>query len=143
MEAIRSSETSVQSTRSTRRHIPEDGILHSHRHENLKSYIKHFMFFQNRHYAFISEFPRRILVLNYIHIFPLSLTQITGSILYIYGVQWLLSVYILGSFSLLLACSRIMLFDRISRLTLNLDFLTAYFHELCSVFNRSDGRLCL
>jgi hypothetical protein len=23
---------------STRRHIPEDGILHSHRHENLKSY---------------------------------------------------------------------------------------------------------
>jgi hypothetical protein len=27
MEAIRSSETSVQSTKSTRRHIPEDGIL--------------------------------------------------------------------------------------------------------------------
>jgi hypothetical protein len=27
----------VQSTTSTRRHIPEDGILHSHRHENLKS----------------------------------------------------------------------------------------------------------
>jgi hypothetical protein len=37
MEAIRSSETSVQST-STRRHTPEDGILHSHRRENLKSY---------------------------------------------------------------------------------------------------------
>jgi hypothetical protein len=31
-------ETSVH-TRSTRRHIPEDGILHSHRRENLKSYI--------------------------------------------------------------------------------------------------------
>jgi hypothetical protein len=31
MEAIRSSDTSVQSTRSTRRHIPEDGILHSHK----------------------------------------------------------------------------------------------------------------
>jgi hypothetical protein len=28
MEAIRSSETSVQSTTSTRRHTPEDGILH-------------------------------------------------------------------------------------------------------------------
>jgi hypothetical protein len=28
MEATRSSETSVQFTRSTRRHIPEDGILH-------------------------------------------------------------------------------------------------------------------
>jgi hypothetical protein len=38
MEAIRSSETSVH-TRSTRRHIPEGGILYSHRRENLKSYI--------------------------------------------------------------------------------------------------------
>jgi hypothetical protein len=38
MQAIRSSETSVQSTTSTRRHTPEDGILHSHRRENLKSY---------------------------------------------------------------------------------------------------------
>jgi hypothetical protein len=37
MEAILSSETSVY-IRSTRRHIPEDGILHSHRRENLKSY---------------------------------------------------------------------------------------------------------
>jgi hypothetical protein len=37
MEAIRSSESSVQ-PRSTRRHIPEDGILHSHCRENLKSY---------------------------------------------------------------------------------------------------------
>jgi hypothetical protein len=29
---------SVKSTTSTRRHTPEDGILHSHRRENLKSY---------------------------------------------------------------------------------------------------------
>jgi hypothetical protein len=37
MEAIRYSETSVHT--STRRHIPENGILHSQCRENLKSYI--------------------------------------------------------------------------------------------------------
>jgi hypothetical protein len=38
MAAIRSSETSVNII-PTRSHIPEDGILHSHRRENLKSHI--------------------------------------------------------------------------------------------------------
>jgi hypothetical protein len=37
MEAICSSETSVETQRTTRPHIPENDTLHNHRRENLKS----------------------------------------------------------------------------------------------------------
>jgi hypothetical protein len=40
MEAICSSETSVDFQRATRPYIPEDRILHNHRCENLKCYIQ-------------------------------------------------------------------------------------------------------
>jgi hypothetical protein len=45
MEAICSSEKSVDTQRTTRQYIPEDGTLHNHRCENLKPY-EHLVFQQ-------------------------------------------------------------------------------------------------
>jgi hypothetical protein len=50
-EALGSSETSVL-TRATRRNIPEDTILHSHRCENLKYYMTMLPFEKTRSTVF-------------------------------------------------------------------------------------------
>jgi hypothetical protein len=52
MEAICSSEISVL-TRAIQCHFPEDGILHSHRHENLKSYMYIILYYYITLYYYI------------------------------------------------------------------------------------------
>jgi hypothetical protein len=56
MEAIRSSETSGTTHRTTRRHIPEEDTFQNHRCENLKSYNNATAFESNKLIAKTQEF---------------------------------------------------------------------------------------
>jgi hypothetical protein len=59
MEAICSSETSVDFQRTTRRHTPEDSTLHYHRCENLKSYKLYIHVFMGHRYDYNVYCTRR------------------------------------------------------------------------------------
>jgi hypothetical protein len=64
----RYSKTSGHFTGSTRRHIPEDGILHSHRRENFKSYnyIRGFPQFLHAYLGISSQSRSRLFLSTFI-----------------------------------------------------------------------------
>jgi hypothetical protein len=69
MEGLIYSETSVL-TRATRRNIQEDATLHSHRHENLKSYTTSFRLWENRYIVFLQKSSYWILPEHLYSIYP-------------------------------------------------------------------------
>jgi hypothetical protein len=79
MEALRSSRSSAL-TRATWRNIPEDSILHSHHHENLKSYILLYQLFAGIIYQplEIDAFYSCLICNLWLCIFLFSVTEISG-----------------------------------------------------------------
>jgi hypothetical protein len=63
MEAICCSETSVETQRTTRSHIPEDDTLHNHHCENLKYYI-HEKWLHNHKYKTYADTINELIFLN-------------------------------------------------------------------------------
>jgi hypothetical protein len=104
MEAICSSETSVETQRTTRRHIPEDDILHNHRCENLKSYITSCRFKFSRynfvcisHFSHICCMPRLAHPLTFVYPnnirWILNLTYYGANSIFIYMLSNLLNTF--------------------------------------------------
>jgi hypothetical protein len=73
MEAICSSETLVNTQRTTRHYIPEDCTLHNHRCENLKSYTV-------REHIFLYSLPKihisDIIILNSQHLLRIRISKV-------------------------------------------------------------------
>jgi hypothetical protein len=85
-EAIRSYETSVH-TRSTRRHIPEDGVLHSHGRENLRSYEPNYIWVRlqivNSNLIILFAFDTFVRFWNLHRLISLSVVSLILKLLYL------------------------------------------------------------
>jgi hypothetical protein len=78
MEAVCTSETSVDNQRTPQRYIPGDRTLHNHRFENLKSNMGEPGFSANFERKILSEFIKRnccLLVCLYTHVLPSKLLK--------------------------------------------------------------------
>jgi hypothetical protein len=109
MEAIRSSETSVNPS-STQRHIPEDNILHSHRFESLIIIIIIIIIINFAlPFGRLSVFARDIRVLSFVNVCPSRIallpdalrlqTSFLGTLTFFETKLFLLIIVYSGTFS--------------------------------------------